>query len=204
MEEKVIYQLPDIKASLRRGEVLTNVHQDKPDASELSLDTKEISFKRIIHPYTIVITQDCDLDWDYKKRFLDDEAGSKILPSKLLNSVLLCEVGTAQEIRNSKDHKIDSKTWNLIKSHRHERYYFLEKILAQYDLKEEELPELTVDFKKAFGIPAEYLYKQIELGIANRRTFLESPYGEHFSQRYHSFHGRIALPSGYESEPTIK
>ena len=200
MEERIIYQLPDQNSSLRRGEILTNVCQYRPIASDLSPDSEELSFTRTIHSYVMVVTQDCDLDWDYKKRTLRDSTASSILNSKLLNSVLLCEVGSAEEIKNSSDHGISSKIWNLIKSHRHERYYFLEKIPYQQDLGKEQLPELTVDFKKVFGVETETLYRQIELGIAQRRTFLTHPYGEHLSQRYQSFHGRVALPFQYESE----
>jgi len=62
------------------------------------------------------------------------------------------------------------------------------------------ISELTADFKKVFGINAENLYRQIELDFAQRRTILVSPYLEHFARRYQNFHGRIALPSQYESE----
>ena len=95
---------------------------------------------------------------------------------------------------------MNSKEWNLVKSHRHERFYFFEKIPSECDLEQEGLPELTADFKKVFGIDSATLYRQIELGTAKRRTVLASPYLEHFSRRYYCFQGRVALPSQYESE----
>ncbi|MEQ8752421.1 MAG: hypothetical protein RID09_02730 [Coleofasciculus sp. G1-WW12-02] len=126
-EKKAIYQ-PSIKnASLRQGEILTDVVQYNPVVSELSREAEELSFEPVIHPYAIIVTQDCDLDWDYRAR-------------------------------------------------------------------------QSNDFKKIFGIDASTLYCQLDLGIAKRRTLLSSPYLEHFSQRYYSFHSRVALPYQYESE----
>ncbi|MBE9009130.1 hypothetical protein IQ250_02800 [Pseudanabaenaceae cyanobacterium LEGE 13415] len=193
MRKQAIYQ-PSIKdTSLRQGEILTNVVQYNPVASELSLESEELTFEPVIHPYAIVVTQDCDLDWDYNAR--QNDAAQ---PSKLLNSVVLCEIATAQEVRNSAG--MNSGEWNLVKTQRHERFYFFERIPGECELEQEGLPELTADFKRIFGIDSATLYRQIELGIAKRRAVLASPYLEHFSRRYHSFHGRVALPSQYESE----
>lgn len=196
MRKQAIYQ-PSVKnTSLRQGEILTGVVQYNPVASELSLELEELSFEPIIHPYAIVITQDCDLDWDHRAR----QSGNAQL-SKLLNSVILCEIATAREVRDISDKNImNSGEWNLVKSQRHERFYFLEKIPVECELEQLGLPELTADFKKVFGINAATLYRQMELGITKRRAILSSPYLEHFSKRYHSFHGRVALPSQYESE----
>lgn len=194
MEERVIYQASHKGSSLRQGEILTGVIQYKPVVSELLQEEQELSFNAVLHPYAIVVTQDCDLDWDYRAR---QTANSQ--PSKLLNSVILCEIATAREIRDTAD-DMNSAAWKLVVSHRHERFYFFEKILPECELEQEGLPELTADFKKVFGIDASTLYRQIELGTVKRRTVLGSPYLEHFSRRYHSFHGRVALPSQYESE----
>jgi len=193
MEERAIYQASGQDSSLRQGEILTNVIQYNP---VLSQDAEELTFERVIHPYAIIITQDCDLDFDYKARFV-----SETQVSKRLNSIILCEIATAKEVRDIEDKNVmNRKEWDLVKSHRHERFYFFEKTLPEYELEQEGLPELTADFKKIFGIDAATLYRQIELGIVKRRTVLASPYLEHFSRRYYSFHGRVALPFQYESE----
>jgi hypothetical protein len=194
MEERAIYQASDKGSSLRQGELLTGVIQYRPIIDELSQQTQELSFEAVLHPYTIVITQDCDLDWDYKARCAEN-----VQLSKLLNSVILCEIADAKEVRNTADH-MNSKEWKLVESHRHERFYFFEKIPPECEAEQEGLPELTADFKKVFGIDAAALYRQIEIGVVKRRAVLISPYLEHFSKRYYSFHGRVALPSQYESE----
>lgn len=191
MEERAIYQASDKNFSLRQGEILTGIIQYKPVVSELSLESQELTFTPILHPYAIVVTQDCDLDWDFKARKISDNS------TKLLNSVILCEIGTAEVIRSTDG--MNRKEWELVVAHRHERFYFFEKISPECEVEQEGLPELTADFKKVFGIDAATLYRQIELDIVKRRTVLASPYLEHFSRRYYSFHGRVALPSQYES-----
>lgn len=193
MEERVIYQTSDKGSSLRQGEILTGVVQYNPVIDDICLELQELSFTPIVHPYAIVITQDCDLDWDYKAREINDKSSGK-----LLNSVVLCEIDTAKAIRDTDG--INRKEWELVTAHRHERFYFFEKILPKCDLEQEGLPELTADFKKVFGIDAATLYRQIEIGMVKRRTVLVNPYLEHFSRRYYSFHGRVALPFQYESE----
>lgn len=192
MEERAIYQASDKDSSLRQGEILTGVTQYNPVANELSKDSPGLSFTPIIHPYAIIVTQDCDLDWDYKARGTDGNL------AKLLNSIVLCEVDTAKSIRSTDG--VNRKEWELVVAHRHERFYFFEKTPPECEVKQEGLPELTADFKRVFAIDSETLYRQVELGVVKRRAFLASPYLEHFSKRYHSFHGRVALPFQYESE----
>ena len=193
MEERSIYQASDKDSSLRQGEILTGVVQYKPVVGGLLQET-ELSFDAVLHPYTIVVTQDCDLDWDYRARRAENPQ-----LSKLLNSIILCEIAAAREIKDTADN-MNSREWKLVESHRHERFYFFEKVPPEYEVEQEGLPELTADFKKVFGIDVATLYRQIELGVVKRRTVLASPYLEHFSRRYHSFHSRVALPFQYESE----
>jgi hypothetical protein len=193
MRKQPIYQPSVKKSSLRQGEILTNVVQYCPVMSDSS--DEGISFTRIIHPYAIVITQDCDLDWDYEAR---NEGSGRT--AKLLNSVILCEIDTARAVRDNKDVMSASAEWNLVKSQRHERFYFFEKVPVECELGQMGLPELTADFKKVFGVNSEDLYRQIDLDIAKRRAVLSSPYLEHFSRRYYGFHGRVALPAPYESD----
>ena len=116
MEELIIYKASDRNSSLRQGEILTGVIQYKPIMDEIPKEFQELSFIPIKHPYVIVITQDCDLDWDYKARQPD-----KNQPSKLLNSVILCEISTAIEIRN-RANEMNRKEWELVAAHRHERF----------------------------------------------------------------------------------
>lgn len=196
MAESTIYKVSQPCEPLRQGEILTDLTQYIPNingSSSKSIEVEEdLSFTIISHSYSIIVTQDCDLDWDYKARNGEEK------PSKLLNSIILCELDEASKVREIPD--INRKIWELVASNRHERYHFFQKVDSSLDLKEVGLPELTADFKKVFGINAKVLYALINKGEVKRRTHLSSPYLEHFSKRYHSFHERVALPFPHESE----
>lgn len=192
MPKSPIYRASVSSEALRQGEILTGVIQFKPIPDRSSPSFDNIQFAQIIHPYGIIVSQDCDLDWDYKAR----QEESK--PQKLLNTILFCEVYAAPEIRRHPD--MNSQQWNSVKTNRHEQYHFFEQVPSECDLSQEGLPELTADLKKVFSIDAQFLYHQISIKKAQRRTVLVSPYLEHFSNRYHSFQGRVALPAPHESE----
>jgi hypothetical protein len=194
MCKPLIYRASNDKEALRQGEILTGLIQFKPVPSESSPSLDRTQFKPIVHPYAIVVTQNCDLDWDYTARQNQNQ------PNKLLNSILFCQVHTAQEIRSNKIVQINSADWNLVKSNRYQQYHFLEKIPLERESAQQGIPELTVDFKRILAIDADFLYHQINNNFAKRRAVLESPYLEDFSHRYHDFHGRVALPAQHQSE----
>ena len=201
MKKQSIYQPSTRQSPFRQGEILTNVVQYNLVANKISKEQIEnenelgLPLNRVIHPYAIIVTQDCDLDWDYRAR-----QGGSSQPSKLLNSIILCEITTAKEVRDIADKNVmNSREWDLVKSQRHERFYFFQSVDVECELEQKGLPELTADFKKVFGIDSATLYHQIAINIAKKRSILSSPYLEHFSKRYNSFHGRVALPSQYES-----
>lgn len=194
MSGDLIYKASTSESALRQGEILTGVVQYKPQIDNISApESNSIPFQKIIHPYAIIVTQDCDLDWDYDARYNTQDDKNK--SHKLLNSILLCEVDTARYIKDDKSRQINSADWNYIRTNRHERYHFFQAITPELDLVKSGLPELTLDFKRVFGIDSENMYYQLTNSIAKRRSILVSPYLEHFSSRYHFFHQRVALPS---------
>lgn len=107
MEERAIYLGSDKGSSLRQGEILTGVFQYNPVIDEIPKESQELSFTPIFHPYAIVITQDCDLDWDYKARVTNNN------PAKFLNSIILCEIGTAELIRSTDGMNQKNGNWLL-------------------------------------------------------------------------------------------
>jgi hypothetical protein len=88
---------------------------------------------------------------------------------------------------------MDSKTWKRVKFNKDERYHFLAGVPVSADLQGEGLPELALDFKKYFTIPADVVYWQVSI-LAKRRCFLMPPYAEHLSARFFSYQSRIGLP----------
>ena len=143
-----------------------------------------------------MVSQDCDLDWDYNARQGEAEE------HKLIPNVLFCEVSTAEALRG-RGYKagINSKTWNDIQNNKNERYHFLQAVKSDEDTIRKGLPELGIDFKRYFTIPAEEVYYRLKSKEVKRHCRLISPYLEHFSTRFAYYQFRIALPADHYSEP---
>ena len=149
---------PDAASQLRQGEILTNVRLLQVKAS--TLGTADIEFLSVIHPTTLILTQDCDLEQDFHSRHPEIKPSDKLLPS-----VLLCQVFTAVELRGDpKKGGKNSEMWKRIAQNKDERYHFLQKIEPGCDRVNDGLPELAVDFKKYFTIPTDELYQRIAMG----------------------------------------
>lgn len=189
LKEK-IYEKSPLGSPLRQGEIITNLIQLKAAVSSLSTEEPEII--PVVHPYAIVVTQDCELVQDFKPRSEGNLESDKIIPS-----VLFCQVVTAEQLRGRAD--IKSDIWKRIKQNKDERYQFLEKVLREDDTLNEGLPELSIDFKRYFTLPTDEVYFRLEVE-AKRRSRLRSPYMEHLSSRFYYFQCRVALPADHRSE----
>ncbi|HUY35278.1 MAG TPA: hypothetical protein VMV69_21215 [Pirellulales bacterium] len=197
MEAQAIYTTSS-DGALRQGEVISGLIQVH---LKLSLGgdmpaTSVIQHKS--HPFAIVVSQDCELDWDFKARNRITIDGKEVGREKTIPNVLFCEVWTADALRGSNN--INSTMWSKIKTNRDERYHFLEKIDPTTDRQALGLPELGIDFKRYFTIPTDEAYARVNTE-AKRRCRLVSPYLEHFSGRFFYFQSRVALPREHESEP---
>jgi hypothetical protein len=180
---------------LRQGEIVIGLIQARLNID--SINSPEPIVDYIIHPYAIVVSQDCDLSWDYRAR--QDQAEVH----KLIPNILFCEVSTAEELRGrGPEAGINRKTWNDVKNNKHERYHFLQAIARDEDVMGEGLPELGIDFKRYFTIPAAEVYIRLNSNEIQRRCRLVSPYLEHFSTRFAYYQFRVALPADHYSEPT--
>ena len=196
------YEKSSLDTALRQGELLSNVIELAIDSD--TMFSQSLNFARKRHPFAIIVSQDCDLDWDFKAR------GNQSQEHKKIPNVLLCEIMLASDlarlivtqIDNVKDTK-KSRTWAKVKQNKDERYHFFEKIDESEDLQNEDIAELGIDFKRYFTVPTAELYKRMERGETLRRCRLLSPYMEHLSTRFAYFQSRIALPEEYFSEPGI-
>jgi len=175
---------------LRQGEIISNVVQIHLSLS--SLDGSDVAIQQKMHPLTIVISQGCDLEQDHGAR------SSGVTSDKVIPNILFCELDSAQKIRNCGS-SINSSIWSQIRINKHERYHYLQRIEALYDVVNEGLGELCIDFKRFFTIPSDEIYRRIEIDEAKRRCYLVSPYLEHLSTRFAHFLSRIALPQDHAS-----
>jgi hypothetical protein len=190
LPDKAIYTSSSSEEALRQGEILTNLIQ--ACLAPESIEQKEPLVNPITHPFAIVLSQDCDLDWDYKARNRQC-AGDKIIPN-----ILFCEVTTAKSLYSRAD--MNNKFWRRIKINKDERYQFLQKIDSSEDALGQGLPELGIDFKRYFTIPTEEVYQRLQMGEAQRRCRLVHPYLENLTTRFYYFQFRVALPEEHFSE----
>lgn len=190
-----IYRPSEQDVALVQGEIISGLIQLHPNLEAIQSD--DIKFGKKSHPFAIVVSQSCDLDWDYNLRkgdgLLDEKSQHKLLPN-----ILFCEMTTAEVLRGRAD--INSSLWSNIKINKNERYHFFQKVLPEQDVFGEGIAELGVDFKRYFTLPADEVYERIAIGEAKRRCCLVSPYAEHFSTRFAYFLQRVALPEDHFSE----
>ena len=139
------------------------------------------------HPLVIVLSPDCDLEWDYQARLDPEEPRHKIL-----DHILLCDLYSISEIRDAKS--VKTAEVKRIRSHQAARYHCLEAEDPYSVLSDTPLPELFLDFKNPFALSLDYILFLLDNGIVKRRGVLPSNHLHHLSQRFASFVGRVALP----------
>lgn len=188
-----IYRASMTSASycLRQCEIISNVVRARLSIASVG-DEPSVEFE--IHPYALLMTQDCDLEQDFSVR-QKGEINDKVLPS-----LLFCEVMTAGELL-SRSAAGQKKQWERlnIPLNKNERFQFLQAVDPPCDAQQIGLEELALDFKRYFTVPSDEMYRRIELGEAKRRCVLNSPYLEHLSSRFGYFMSRVALPEDHSS-----
>ncbi|GGC68776.1 hypothetical protein [Chelatococcus reniformis] len=177
----IIYSKSSGGAELRQGEIISNIISYNYDSSSEGV-------VEIRHAYAIVISQDCDLLWDYQNR-ADGKLGE-------LSCVLLAhaEVISPEWRKEAGGRDI----WKRIIQNKDERYHALESVSSDTDLNGDGIPDLVVDFKGVFTIPTTEIYIQINEGEGRRRSVLEMPYREHFQSRLAFYLQRVSLPDQHK------
>jgi hypothetical protein len=189
-----IYVRTQATDPLRQSEILTDVVQRRQSLQ--SLDAEKPVLENISHPLAVVITQDCDLEQDFRARQSNpsnETAIEKKVSDKLLPNILLLEAISATELLG----KVSGDIRKRVRQNKDERYHVLQEIPPEHDAQSNGLPALGVDFKRVFTIPTDELYVQLTSN-AKRRTCLSSPYLEHLAKRFADFQSRVALPQDHQ------
>ncbi|MFA5917388.1 MAG: hypothetical protein WC850_04100 [Candidatus Gracilibacteria bacterium] len=145
--------------------------------------------------YVIVLTQDCDLKWDYEYRKSYIEGASM---DKFLQTILICPAFNYEELCKG-EHITDWKMRTfesskkpsggakekLINNDEFKRYHYLHDDI---DLK---IPSFVIDFKLFNTLPRDLLYS---LDRENYIGTVEELFRESLIQRFTNFIGRIPLP----------
>ena len=177
--------------SLRQCEILENVVELRVVLDSLRGEGGVPEFDERVHPLAVIVSQDCDLTWDYQARTAADDVRPS-LANKLLPNTLLCELFEATDLRGMQ--ALNGPIWRRIERNQDERYHFLQRCDGQRDLAGVGFPELAIDFKRLFTIPTEELYYRISAGEIRRRSVLSGPFLQDLSNRFGYYHLRVALP----------
>ena len=147
---------------------------------------------RIVFPLVVVLTQDCDLQWDYQARWSsrrpkdDDKKLISVLVAPLYNAdhvfmgEHLSEIGMTMRTISRKK----TPGQNLERNET-PRYHYL-----AFD-PSAAIPSSVIDFKHYFSVNVNYLKKHRRENFVCR---LPPLYREDVSKRFAEFLSRIALP----------
>lgn len=197
-EENGNFYIIDNRVSL--GDIYRNVEYIET-VSEKTIEEKNkevgiVEIKKIIFPYVVIFTQDCDLAQDCKFRLNRKKSGDKILLSVLVAPIYNAEHvfegehlnqirdRLMQPIKVKKGNKFTTTGKNLV-ANEIPRYHYLEFP------KEIPIVPSIIDFKHYFSLNIEYLYNIREENFVCKISEL---YREDMSQRFASFLSRIGLP----------
>jgi len=188
-ESPAVYGPSEAEGRLWQGEILENLIQLQVNIETIELNEEgAVEVRPVNHELVLVLSQDCDLEQDYKRR---QAALLGTLPN-----ILFCEVYRAEDLRarvQAQD-QLGRQDWKRrIAQNQNDRFQYLQRVEANQDLRHLGLPALAIDFKIYFTVPSDELYFRLRHGIL-RRSRLNSPYIEHLAYRFYKFQSRIALP----------
>lgn len=175
---------------IHQGDIIRNVEYIQTIDP---LDNYKFKITFIEFPLIIVLTQECDLDLDYKARkgLLEKNPQDKLLMSVIVSPLYNAEqvfIGKhLEELDNRQMQNMNGKLKNPIKNNENPRYYFFNFPA------EENINNLVIDFKHYFSVEVGTLEK---LKKTNFEFGVNELYREDISQRFVSYLARIKLPHG--------
>lgn len=163
----------------------------------------KLATDRITLPYVIVLSQDCDLESDYRNR--TQKAEEQKTQDKFLHSLLVCTAYPAEELRHGTHlsgpgfhltmENYNTKRWDIIEDNKNERYHCL---TADLNLQ---IPNLAIDFKHYFTVPRSELYGSRKKHYV---ASINELHREALSQRFANYVSRIGLPGMKIAENPVK
>lgn len=170
-----------------QGDILSNVNY----VESVQETNGQIEVSMITFPYAVVVSQECDLQWDYEKRPVKfDLISALMIPiynyEHVLDGSYLKHLGTTMGTFSPNAKKTDNK---MLKENKNPRYHYIE-FPEQIDI----VPSVA-DFKQYFTVSINAL---IQLKEHDYVCTLATPYKERLVQRFSNYLSRIGLPSPNE------
>jgi hypothetical protein len=146
------------------------------------------------YPWAVVLTQECDLQFDRLARQGEPlrAGGTPVKKHNLLNIVLLCPAFALEHVLAG-TYIEEAKKWGgdeakILKKNRDDRYHLLPA--------EEPLVSapIVLDFKVITAAHSDYLQAWVNTYPERVVAVLKSPFRERLTQRFVNYFGRIAEP----------
>lgn len=144
----------------------------------------------IEEPFVTVVSQDCDLRWDFEFRSSTPHPNQ----DKFISDIVVIPAYPAEQFKQGThlsglglqmESSWSTEKWNNLKQNRNERYYFL---VENTDFR---IPNLVLDFKRYYTVSREEIYN-----TSNEKYIISiNPlFREDLSRRFANFLSRIGLP----------
>ena len=205
------YWIASEPGPFRQCELLSNVRAIRPLVAAIDASAED-EIEVVTYPWALIMSQDCDLEWDSHARSALDDAGSAPSHgearkawnelvvrerSRLLEEVLMCVASDEGVVRESSG--INRDRWTFARSNQHERFHFLRDCGPADDAAKNGFGVLVVDFKRYFATPAGFVASQEAADHTagfgfQRRAVLQSPFLEDVASRFYNYQARVALP----------
>lgn len=169
---------------LYQGDII----KDVPYIESYSEVDGQITISIITFPYAIIVSQECDLEWDQEKRpDKFDLISALLVPlynyEHVLDGSYLKHLGTQMGSFSPNKSKTDNK---MLRQNENPRYHYIE---FPDDI---EIVPSVCDFKQYFSVSISSLL-ELKRG-SNYICTLKTPYKERLVQRYTNYLSRIGLP----------
>ena len=158
-----------------------------------------IEVSKIIFPFVIVLTQDCDLEQDYKIRYPKTPPQTK---DKQILSVLVAPIYNVEHVYSGEH--LDQLGMNMRLIHRRhtEGNFLVKNKLPRYHYldfpSELQIAPSVVDFKHYFSVNVKYLKRKNSDFVCQ----VSPLFREDISQRFASYLARIGLPEIERKSPS--
>lgn len=176
------------QSRIQQGDIVKNVEF----IESIIEKSGNLKIAKINFPLVIVLTQDCDLQQDYKYRFMGKEGNNH---DKFLFSVLVAPLYNADHFFAGKHLELLNQSMQVINKARSQGTFVLNNENPRYHYIEfpETIPIVSsvIDFKHYFSVNVNYLTKMKKENFVCKISEL---YREQITQRFSNFLSRIGLP----------
>lgn len=194
----MMYELPPSGGPVRQGEILGPLWEHRAEYPPRKIPWgQSVRVRSVMRDLVVVLTPDCDLEWDYDMRFLElggsDRGGNDPESHpQAVSQVLVCQLYDREQIRPR--FKGEGDLWSRITENQDERYHRFPSAAIENALHPMYLHELFLDFKKATAVACDTLYQGVLGGDVERIAVVPPYYVHDLIHRFYGFLSRIALP----------